>query len=64
MPAVRTRHVVYVDDLSTHPDAAEWGTDLLRPDGPLFARAPGTFNTGLIFIPAADTWPGFSLPLP
>jgi hypothetical protein len=46
--------------LSTHPDAADWGTDLLHPDGTLFARAPGTFNSGLIFIPAPDTWHGFA----
>lgn len=46
--------------LSTHPDAADWGTDLLLPDGTLFARAPGTFNSGLIFIPAPDTWHGFA----
>jgi hypothetical protein len=46
--------------LSSHPDAAAWGTDLLYPDGSLFARAPGAFNTGLIFVPAADTWHGFA----
>ena len=46
--------------LSTHPDAPDWGTDLLRPDGSLAARASGAFNTGLIFIPGADTWHGFA----
>lgn len=46
--------------LSTDPDAENWGTDLL--DGPerCVGRASGRFNSGLIFIPAADTWHGFA----
>ncbi len=46
--------------LSTHADAAEWGTDLLWPDGTLAGRSSGAFNTGLIFLPGADTWHGFA----
>lgn len=45
---------------SDHPDAADWGTDITDPAGTLLARVPGTFNTGLIFVPAADTWHGFA----
>ena len=46
--------------LSRHPDAASWGTDLLDAAGTVLGRASGTFNTGLVFIPAADTWHGFA----
>jgi hypothetical protein len=46
--------------LSDHPDAAEWSTDLMDAEGHVLARAPGTFNDGLLFIPAADTWHGFT----
>jgi hypothetical protein len=46
--------------LSDGPDAETWGTDLLLPDGTLVGRSPGTFNSGLIFIPAADSWHGFA----
>lgn len=45
--------------LSEHPDAADWGTDIMDEQGHVLARAPGTFNDGLIFIPGADTWHGF-----
>ena len=48
--------------LSDHPDAEQWGTDILDP-GPgheLLMRSPGSFNTGLIFLPAEDTWHGFA----
>jgi hypothetical protein len=46
--------------LSDGPDAAHWGTDLLDPAGHLVGRSAGTFDSGLIFIPAADTWHGFA----
>ncbi len=46
--------------LSDHPDAADWGTDIMSADGQVLARAPGTFNDGLMFVPAADTWHGFT----
>ena len=46
--------------LSDHKDAADWGTDVMDPEGHVLARAPGTFNDGLLFVPAADTWHGFS----
>ena len=46
--------------LSDGPDAEAWGTDLLDPAGNLVARASGAFDTGLIFIPAPDTWHGFA----
>ena len=46
--------------LSEGPDAARWGTDLLDAQGALVGRSSGAFNTGLIFIPADDTWHGFA----
>ena len=46
--------------LSDHPDAADWGTDIMDRDGNVFARVPGTYDDGLIFVPAADTWHGFA----
>ena len=46
--------------LSDHPDAADWGTDVMDPAGNVLARAPGNFNEGLLFVPAADTWHGFA----
>lgn len=45
--------------LSRGPKAASWGTDLLDAHGQLAARTSGAFNTGLIFVPAADTWHAF-----
>ena len=46
--------------LSDHKDAANWGTDVMDPEGHVLARAPGTFNDGLLFAPAPDTWHGFT----
>ena len=46
--------------LSDHPDAEDWGTDIMDAAGNVLDRASGAFNTGLIFIPAADTWHGFA----
>ena len=46
--------------LSLHPDAETWGTDLLDGQGRLVGRASGAFNTGLTFVPGADTWHGFA----
>jgi hypothetical protein len=46
--------------LSDHPDAPAWGTDIMNRDGEVLDRAPGRFNTGLMFVPAADTWHGFT----
>jgi hypothetical protein len=46
--------------LSTAPDAVNWGTDVLDAEHRLVGRASGAFNTGLIFLPAADTWHGFA----
>ena len=46
--------------LSDHEDSADWGTDVMDAQGHVMARAPGTFNDGLLFVPAADTWHGFT----
>ncbi len=45
--------------LSDDPGSETWGTDLL--DGPdrLVATTPYGRNSGIIFIPAANTWHGF-----
>lgn len=45
--------------LSTHPDAENWGTDVMDAAGHVLGRASGAFNEGLIFVPAEDTWHGF-----
>lgn len=46
--------------LSDHPDAGTWGTDILDADHRMVTRAPGTFNSGLVFVPGPDTWHGFA----
>jgi hypothetical protein len=45
--------------LSDHPDAGDWGTDIMDASGAVLGHASGAFNSGLIFVPAADTWHGF-----
>ena len=45
--------------LSDHPDAADWGTDIMDAQGRVLGRAPGSANHGLIFVPAANTWHGY-----
>jgi hypothetical protein len=46
--------------LSDHPDAEDWGTDIMDASGAVLRRLPGTFNTGVMFVPAADSWHGFA----
>ena len=46
--------------LSRHPDAEAWGTELMDAAGTVLGRASGAFNAGLVFVPAADTWHGFT----
>jgi hypothetical protein len=46
--------------LSDHPDAEQWGTDVFDAQHNLVERSSGARNTGLIFLPAADTWHGFA----
>jgi hypothetical protein len=36
-----------------------WGTDVLDEQKNIVVTVPHLFNTGLIFIPAQDTWHGF-----
>ena len=45
--------------LSKDPDASGWGTDIYRTEHEHFGIVPYAFNTGMIFIPASDTWHGF-----
>ena len=46
--------------LSAGAEAENWGTDIMDQGGTVLARAPGTINAGLIFIPGARTWHGFA----
>lgn len=46
--------------LSDTPGCEAWGTDLMDPDGRVIATTPYRRNDGFIFIPAADTWHGFT----
>jgi hypothetical protein len=46
--------------LSDGPGTEEWGTDLYDGEGRLHTRVPSLFDTGVIFIPGADTWHGFA----
>jgi len=48
--------VVY---LFTGPEAKDWGTDIYDADRRWAARSPGTFNSGVIFVPGPATWHGF-----
>lgn len=45
--------------LCTGPDAKDWGTDIYDADKRWVARSPGTFNSGVIFVPGPATWHGF-----
>lgn len=49
--------IVYVSD---QPNSESWGTDIMDPAGHALARVSGAFNNGLLFVPASDTWHGFS----
>ena len=46
--------------LSRHSDAETWGTELMDAAGTVLGRASGAFNAGLVFVPGADTWHGFT----
>lgn len=48
--------VVY---LFTGPEAKDWGTDIYDAEKRWVARSPGTFNSGVIFVPGPATWHGF-----
>jgi len=41
------------------PDAKDWGTDIYDAEKRWVARSPGTFNSGVIFVPGPATWHGF-----
>lgn len=45
--------------LSVAEGAENWGTDVMTPDGKVFKRSPGTFNSALLFIPSQETWHGY-----
>jgi hypothetical protein len=45
--------------LCTGPEAKDWGTDIYDADRRRVGRTPAAFNSGVIFIPGANTWHGF-----
>ena len=45
--------------LSPEPEALAWGTDLLDGKWNLVESVPATFNSALMFVPAADSWHAF-----
>jgi len=45
--------------LSDHPDAENWGTDIMDAAGNVLGSASGAANHGLVFVPGSDTWHGF-----
>lgn len=45
--------------LSSGPESETWGTDVLDADHRIVKTARSDFNSGLIFIPAGDTWHSF-----
>jgi len=45
--------------LTRGAEAKRLGTDIYDGAGALVGGAPGGFNSGLIFVPGADTWHGF-----
>ena len=53
--AKRLTMIIY---LSCGAGSEGWGTDLYDSQRRWYATAPGHFNTGLIFIPGADSWHG------
>lgn len=55
--AKRLTLLVYLSDC---PGSEAWGTDLLYPDGALARRAVAVCNSGVMFVPGADTWHGFA----
>jgi len=55
--AKRFTMLVYLSD---NPEAEDWGTDIMDASGAVLRRASGAFNTGLSFVPAANTWHGFT----
>ena len=56
---IGAKRLTFLIYLSDHPDADNWGTDIMDRDGHVLGRASGLANRGLIFVPAADTWHGF-----
>jgi hypothetical protein len=45
--------------LFTGPDTAEWGTDIYDHDRKWLGQSSNEFNSGVIFIPGANTWHGY-----
>jgi len=45
--------------LSRGAESESWGTDFLDDEHALVKRVPCRFNTGVLFLPAADTWHSF-----
>jgi hypothetical protein len=56
---ISAKMLTFLVYLSDHPDASNWGTDIMDAEGRVLGRASGAFNHGLIFVPGPDTWHGF-----
>jgi hypothetical protein len=54
--AKRFTVLIYLTD---SPDGKSLGTDLYDSEKQYLGHAPGDFNSGLIFVPGANTWHGF-----
>ncbi|QNT77791.1 2OG-Fe(II) oxygenase [Entomobacter blattae] len=57
---IGAKKLTFLVSLSRGKGSEEWGTDIMNAEGQSLKRASGKFNSGLIFIPAEDTWHGFA----
>jgi len=56
---IGAKRITILTYLSTDPDGPDWGTDVYDERQRFVQSVPGDFNSGLVFVPAADTWHGF-----
>ena len=56
---IGAKRLTLLISLSMGAQAADWGTDIMTAEGTPVARASGAFNSGLLFIPSAQSWHGF-----
>ncbi len=57
---IGAKMLTFLISLSDHPAAENWGTDIMDQDGHVLSRASGSANRGLLFVPGAETWHGFT----
>ncbi|MGY6768405.1 2OG-Fe(II) oxygenase [Komagataeibacter sp. NFXK3] len=56
---IGAKRLTLLVSLSMGAEAMDWGTDIMTAEGTPVARASGVFNSGLLFIPSAQSWHGF-----